>query len=298
MEKCAPTKKYTNGSCFSIDSLKIIANKYNSINSDNQINISNNKKDMIRQLENIFSESCGQNQLCWLRTDLVKSINDDEINENTFRPAGPVGKKKLDWLSTTDINKVVAQYHDKYNDFIFFGAVPNDFEELPILGLTNINFDNYIKDGKTKFGMVINLDTHDQNGSHWVALYFDLIKNQIYYFDSVGKKPGKRIKKFNNKIVNYMYKKKFNKDINVGNILHKISKINKKNRQEFVSNISNFDLRFNKIQHQFKNTECGVYSINFILRLLKGETFDEITENITKDDKMNECRNVYFTNEK
>ena len=65
---------------------------------------------------------------------------------------------------------------------------------------------------------------------------------------------------------------------------------------EEISNLDDFDIRYNKIQHQFKNTECGVYSINFIIRLVGGETFDEITNNILKDDFMNNCRNTYFRN--
>ena len=44
--------------------------------------------------------------------------------------------------------------------------------------------------------MVINLDTHDKGGSHWVGLYTDLLKKQIYFFDSYGHKPEKEIKNF------------------------------------------------------------------------------------------------------
>jgi hypothetical protein len=53
-------------------------------------------------------------------------------------------------------------------------------------------------------------------------------------------------------------------------------------------------IKFNQNRHQFKNSECGVYSINFILRLLKGETFENICSNITTDDQVNKCREVYF----
>ena len=34
--------------------------------------------------------------------------------------------------------------------------------------------------------------------------------------------------------------------------------------------------------------------MNFIIRLFGGETFNDITGNITKDDEMNACRNSYF----
>ena len=47
--------------------------------------------------------------------------------------------------------------------------------------------------------------------------------------------------------------------------------------------MSKFDIRYNNVQHQFKNSECGVYSINFVIRLAQGETFNDIVNNITKD---------------
>ena len=63
----------------------------------------------------------------------------------------------------------------------------------------------------------------------------------------------------------------------------------KKNKYEEKLNVN-----YNKVRHQFKNSECGVYSVNFILRILKGETFDYICNNITSDDQINECRKFYF----
>ena len=90
-----------------------------------------------------------------------------------------------------------------------------------------------------------------------------------------------------------MYKKKYNKTLNINKILNNV-KSNKKDQD--IINLQNFDIRHNKIQHQFKNSECGVYSINFIIRLVGGETFDDITKNITNDDFMNGCRNTYFRN--
>jgi hypothetical protein len=62
-----------------------------------------------------------------------------------------------------------------------------------------------------------------------------------------------------------------------------------KNKYEESMNID-----YNKTRHQFKNSECGVYSVNFILRMLKGESFENICSNITSDDKVNECRKQYF----
>ena len=36
--------------------------------------------------------------------------------------------------------------------------------------------------------------------------------------------------------------------------------------------------------------------MNFIIRLLNKESFNNITQNITKDSEMNACRSSYFIN--
>lgn len=285
-KKCAPSKQYKDGSCFSLDALQKIALEYNKQNTD-KIEISNNKEKLIKALNTKFSNSCS-NQICWLRTKLVKELDDDDILNNTFRPSGP--SKKYEWLSTTHINNVIDQYHKLHPNFLFLGTVPYDFEELDGLGLKTINYKKLEKEEKYKLGMVINLDEHDENGSHWVALYTDLKANQIYFFDSVGKPPRKKIKRFINKILQYLYEKKYKKKLVISKLLNEI----KHNKQNLQKDIEYIDIKYNQIQHQFKNSECGVYSINFIIRLLNGETFTDITENITKDEEMNKCRESYF----
>jgi len=280
-EKCAPSKTYKDGSCFTLKSLKKIAESYNIKNPISKIKISDDKEALVKELENRMKDTCSD-QTCWLRTDFVKAMNDEEIENNTFRPTGPDNKKE--WLSTTDINNVVSQYQEKFKDFLFLGAVPADFLELEVLGIKDLDFHELNKEGKNKIGMVINLDESWKSGSHWVALYANLDKNQIYYFDSFGKKPYKRTKKFINKIFTYMYKNKYKKNPRINDII------------KGGASIKDFDVKYNSKQHQFNNTECGVYSMNFIIRLVRGETFDEITNNITKDAEMNKCRDSYFRN--
>jgi hypothetical protein len=285
-EKCAPSKTFKDGSCFNLKSLKKIAESYNIKNENNKINISDNKEKLVEQLEKKLKDKCND-QTCWLRLDFVKAINDEDIQKNTFRPEGP--DKRYEWLSTSDINNVVAQYQEKDKNFLFLGAVPADFQDLEILGIGDIDFEELFQNNKTKIGMVINLDESWKSGSHWVALYANLKENQIYYFDSFGKKPSQRTRKFINKILKFMYKNKFGKPININKLLIDL-------KQNGGKGIDGFDIRYNTKQHQFNNSECGVYSINFIVRLVKGESFDEITNNITKDPKMNKCRKSYFRN--
>jgi len=305
-EKCAPSKSFKDGSCLSLKSLKLIAENYNKKNQD-KIKISEDKNDLVNQLEKKLSKTC-DNQTCWLRLDVVQEIENDkikeEIKENTFRPEGPT--KKYEWLSTTDINSVISQYQEKYKNFLFLGAVPADFEELPVLGISDLNFKDLEKEGKTKIGLVINQDEHWKSGSHWVGLFIDFNKNAIYYFDSVGSPPLKLTKKFITRVAKYMYFRKYKEELPVNNVL-KIFKTlqnlpeNKLNtfinEKKYLQNLINdFDIRFNNIQHQFDNSECGVYSINFIINLAEGKKFDDVITNVKKDEIMNQNRKIFFRN--
>ena len=100
-----------------------------------------------------------------------------------------------------------------------------------------------------KIGFIFNLDRSGESGSHWVSLFSDLEKNRIYFFDSVGDHPMRE----------------------VVTLMDRIEEFCKKN-----NNIP-IDRQYNKKKHQHGNSECGVYSVSFILRLLDGETFDEIS---------------------
>ena len=277
-EKCAPGIDFKEGSCFTVDQLKKMSLKINNFENKNIISIEDNKKNLLKQLNKYFDNKyrCGD-QKCWIATDIIKDLNDDEISLYTFRPDGP--SKGYEWLSTTDINRVLKQYENIYEEFISYGAVPSDFEHIGMsrseikdegnrlfMMKEEFRFENLDKINKSKFGVVVNLDTSGKSGSHWVALYVDLKKGDIFFSDSVGNAPNKYIKAY----------------------IERISK--------FLSNKGiTPNIKINKTRHQTKNSECGVYSINFILRLLKGETFEEISNNKLDDDLVNLCRDIYFT---
>ena len=125
--KCAPSKKYIDNSCFTLESLKEIAINYNKNSKNNKkIDVDNlSKKELVEELNNKLSNVCSE-QTCWLKLDFVKKIDNEEIHNNTFRPIGP--KKKYEWLNTLHINEVIDQYHSLYSDFIFLGLLC--FKEL------------------------------------------------------------------------------------------------------------------------------------------------------------------------
>jgi Ulp1 family protease len=54
------------------------------------------------------------------------------------------------------------------------------------------------------------------------------------------------------------------------------------------------NLYTNNVRHQFKNSECGIYSIHFILKLLEGQSFEDISNNIINDDDMEQNRDKLF----
>ena len=58
--------------------------------------------------------------------------------------------------------------------------------------------------------------------------------------------------------------------------------------------IIGFRLFYNDITHQLENTECGVYSIDFISSLLQGDSFQNYTANVKRDNALNRLRNIFY----
>ena len=158
----------------------------------------------------------------------------------------------------------MKQYEKIYPDFKFLNAVPLDCDKYDTCTLHDFNFDVCKRKGKNRLGVVYNHDKMGQSGSHWVALYIDIDRGEIYYSDSTGKGPIGNIK---NMIKNFTDYKK-------GKVLYK----------------------YNTKPYQTDGSECGIYSCNFIIRLLAGETFEEVIKNSLPFKAINACRNVYFNN--
>lgn len=272
-DKCAPGINFENGSCFSLSELLEMTIAYNKIHEnkiviDKKLSKNEIKKSILQQFNSIFKNKCNDQQ-CWTKQPFIKELNENiknKIKYNTFRPEGPQGK--FEWLNTINIEKVMEQYENKYNNFKFLGAVPIDFDDLPSLGLKDLNLKKLEKSGKNIIGVVFNLDEHYKSGSHWVGMFGNLNNGQLYYFDSYGSKPDNRIINFMKRIGKYCRKK----------------------------GIRKLDVNYNSKRYQYGNSECGVYSINFILRMLKHKNFNEILENPISDEKINKCRKVYFNN--
>ena len=277
---CAPGLKFEAGSCIELPVLNECAKAYNAEPSNgNKIKLPKNleilnpqkyKQYLVTELSKRMSDVC-TSQHCWTMQSFIQNMNNalkKQLLESTFRPESPSGK--FTWLNTLNINDVMKQYeNNKYTDFYFFGAVPMDFADLPSLEISKPDYDDLLKKGKSKLGVVFNLDNHNQPGSHWVAMYTNLKTGEIYYFDSVGVKPEPRVRTLMRKQARFIMEK-------------------------FNMTQDNLSVKVNKVQHQKENTECGVYSINFILRMLRGDDFDTMTNKPVSDSRINKCRNKYF----
>lgn len=263
---CSPSHmKYVKqtGTCLSTEDLQTIAS---------EINIKDNKN-VVKKIETYFYKQCQGKDYCWL--DQLSYETRKKL-EHAFRPRKPSrwNKNPRTWLNTDDIHYVMVQYELLHKDFKFLGVHPLDFNQyhnnicISSNNLCKFNIDNY---PQKRFAMVLNLDKHDQPGSHWVAIYFNVNPKKanygIYYYDSTASPPDPEVVEFMEMVKGQIAKKNYKKP---------------------------FQSKFNTIQRQFKNTECGVFCLVFLTQCVKDIRFDEICRRMKTDDEINKIRNVLY----
>ena len=269
----------TDETCFSIEALRKIANKWNQSHPTMRIEYDNNTtgKTLWNSLHNVMRYKC-DNEVCWIKQDFMKNSPLAQELIKNFKPLMPKKwySKPTEWLNTLDIRDVMNQYETKYPEFEFIGPVPMDFDTKVGFGqcvvneLCKISLEEQIKRGKTKIGVVFNLDKHNQPGSHWVCMMCQLNTptvniGQICYWDSYGMKPNPEVVILMNRL------------------------------KEQGSKLGHdLTIKVNPNRHQFKNSECGVYCIYFLTSLLDGKSFEDIVNSIVSDDNMNDKRDEFF----
>lgn len=273
-EVCAIHKEDDTISCFDKNTLLEMIKKYNKNHKAKifpRVTLKELKGKTRKQLWNgineKFRETCSDER-CWRDTYFknMKSLDKD------LKPVYPESwnSNKNEWLTTSNINKVCEQLERKYKDFMFIGAVPIDFNDkiskssCVVNELCKFRVDKFKQNKKNKLGVIFNLDPHYRNGSHWVALYADLQKGKIIFFDSYGYQPPQEIVDFINRLKNENEKLGVETDV-----------IN------------------NTLRHQYKYSECGMYSIYFIKSMVEGKSYS-IINNYIPDDKMEKLRAVFY----
>ena len=208
------------------------------------------------------------------------------IARRSFRPPKPEAwiEKPDTWLSNFNIDDVMVQYEAvEKNHFKYFGALPSDFYKPNVCqdGLCNMSspmsLATLLKQKKWNLGLIVNFDKTGESGSHWTAIFACLnVRHKmygIYFYNSTTGVPP-------NDIEQWLQQLKL--------------EVNKVNKKQIV-------IHRNTIQHQFKNTECGMFSINFLAWALKAykqrsgaRTFDGIIQMRFKDCDMLKMRDEFF----
>tara|TARA_X000000950_G_scaffold289274_1_gene411489 strand:- start:630 stop:1496 length:867 start_codon:yes stop_codon:yes gene_type:complete len=272
---CFPTKKgksRKNFTCYSNDALLKIRDGWNKRHPDVKID-TDVSRDIWENLKMLMADVC-DSEMCWLRQQVVDSKAGTDLLNYSFAPNHPNSwlKNKNEWLSSIDIEKVMKQYEKLYPNFLFLGPSPIDFDNQQGDScvwpeICNFSVKNMLHKNKNKIGFSFNTDPHYKSGAHWISMFLDLEKKFLYFFDSNGTPPSNEINNLTNRILNQC--KEENMDVK-------------------YSDNTNYS-------HQKTNTECGMFSLYFIITLLNGEKSPEYF-NTTKiqDNDMEDLRTKYF----
>lgn len=255
-EVCAPSK-HPSFSCYTKKNLHNLKHVYNKTRSNKIVagKTSHIWKELKKKLPQCKKESCWAKKL--------------ELNyDNQFAPKSPVSWKTnpTEWLSSDEITSVLKQYEKAYTDFKYIGPSPSDYffkEEDGLCVWEDLCKFNVKTSLHNRIGVVFNLDEHSGEGTHWVSMFINIKKRKIYYFDSTGDEIHE-------------------------NIMHFVDQIKKQdNRFKLIQN--------HPVEHQFGNTECGMYTLFFIITMLKTNNYGYFnTSHVFPDKEMKKLRKKYF----
>lgn len=210
---------------------------------------------------------------CLVRKSWLNAKEKENIETSAFRPKMPAEWKTnmSTWLSDEDIRKVMKQYEEAYPEFKFLEVAPIDFsapdpykkdnKTCVVDSYCNINLQKLKSEGKRKIGAIFNLDPHYKGGSHWVGLFIDLDAKEVSYFDSYGLPPPNQIARL---------------------------------MRSLTLQDTSLRLQSNGRRFQYKGSECGVYSMIFILSMLTGESFKTFVKHPIPDDKVQRMRSFLY----
>lgn len=261
---CSPVvagKTVTTETCMTGDILQKIKSEYNHTHRDNPIR-ETDPKAVLAELRKRLSQCSDED--CWLRQIKDTALR-KKLEKYIFAPKHPREWKynPNEWLSNYDIFNVLTQWENAYPEFEFIGPTFIDFD-APREGtngqcvereLCRFSLEDQIRAGRKKVAIVFNLDKHTQSGSHWVSLWVDIEDKFIFYFDSAGAKIPPEIARLVARIREQGARLKRRRPI----------------RFRFYEN--------HPMEHQYGNTECGMYSLFFIITMLSGKTDDHRFKN-------------------
>jgi hypothetical protein len=253
--------------CLPVTVLEKVAQKLGVVNQGNPIFLR-------RALEQRLNTKPGQ-ELSFVNALPLSEIEKQELRTLYLRPAQPA-KWKEDpdmWLDSLNIESVMKQYEEAYPAFEFMGPFPIDFaapdpynhsgqKKCLIREICGLRMEEALQQGTKSIGIIYNLDPHFKDGSHWVANYIDIPAHKCYYFDSYGYEPPKQIATFMKWLTTQDPKMK---------------------------------LMYNARRFQHLGSECGMYSLYFIIRMLSGDLFRPFCRRQPRDSLMLDLRDWMFS---
>lgn len=274
---CSPARpgKNEDFTCYTDESLIKLRDLWNDKHSDDKI-MSDDPADIWSELRDRYSKVC-DNERCWIRQQSLASNINKDILEYTFAPRAPIKWKKNpnEWLSSTELSELMSHYERRFPSFIFIGPTPIDFDHKDNDGycvwdeLCNISINSLLTKRKTKIGIIFNTDPHTEDGEHWISMFIDLTNKEpyIFFFDSNGDKPPNEIKVLSDRVIEQC----------------KILGIN-------MNYHDNHNFR-----HQKSDSECGMYSLFLVIKLLTKELdYKYFQKHRISDKEVENLRSIWF----
>jgi hypothetical protein len=215
-----------------------------------------------------------EDKLTFMKSLPLPEETKTNLAKQWLRPAMPEGWKSDPdmWLNSDDIRKVMEQYEEAFSHFKFLGPFPIDFaapdpyeargKKCMNTEMCELNIRKELLHKKTMIGIIYNTDPHYKGGSHWIANFLDIVKKKCYYFDSYGMKPPKQIYRF---------------------------------MQWLGIQEPKISLAWNGRRFQYSSTECGMYCMYFLDRMIAGESFVRFCRRSPPDKFMLDMRDWIFS---
>lgn len=192
---------------------------------------------------------------------LSKSGLLDKKTDRLFNPDGP--KNSTAWLSNTNIDQVLDRWCDKYpGQFYHINYHMRDYKKNNT-ELSKINWSDLAKKNYRGAFCALNTDYYAGSGEHWVAFYVDFIGHTVEYFDSAGQPPNQEFLELLTETTNAL-----------GSSYKYIT----------VSDV----------QHQKGDTECGMYTLYYIISRINGHSYTDFTNQRIPDENMEKLRQYIF----
>lgn len=219
-----------------------------------------------------------QDEHCLINSSSIPDQEKQMYRKEYLRPKYPAEwlKKEDAWLDNFQIAEVMKQYEVAFPWFRFMGALPIDFSAPdPYLPdktkkqcmhpeICSLDLRQEYAKGVRGIGFIFNLDPHFKGGSHWVGLYINinnLDQPVVGYSDSYGFKPPALI-----------------------------ARLMKALRLQ----TPNATLAYNARRFQNSSTECGMYSMYFIICMIAGIPFKQFVKDKVPDRFMLDLRKILF----